>query len=240
MTATQPSSATRTSGLPSLIAVTVRRGLVAGRLYLGIATGLVLLLSIILLRSKAGVFATTFPLELPLFAGLGSMGGIMLFASDRSKGVLEYSIAYGVRPGRLFANILVAAIVLASLVLAAGLAVGLGLYLARGNSITTDLAKSLLLYSVPMTYAGAVFATVAGMVWSSLSTPRMGLNSPAGIAPLLFVAPTILVLVTAEAAPSSEYYYITGGAAAAFVVFAIAMLLASTRWMDRERYLSPM
>lgn len=226
--------------LPSLTAVTVRRGLVAGRLYLAMGTAIVLILSLVLVHARSGVFAVTFPLEVPLFATLGSMGGLMLFASDRAKGVLEYSIAYGVRPGWLFGNILVASIVLASVVLAAALAVGMGAFLAAGGRITTDLENTLLLYTVPMTYAAVVFSTVTGMIWSSLSTPRMGLNSPAGIAPLLAVAPTILVLVVAEASPKSDYYYITGGAAAAFVVAALAMILLSTRWMDPERYLSPM
>jgi hypothetical protein len=238
--ASQPPRVGRPASLPSLTAITIQRGLMAGRLYLALGTGIVLLLSIVLLRAKSGVFPVTFPLEVPLFASLGSMGGIVLFASDRSKGVLEYSIAYGVPPGRLFANVLVVAIALASMILGAALAVGLGLYLALGNTISSDLANTVLLYSIPMTYAGTVFAAVAGMIWSSLSTPRMGLNSPAGIAPFLSVGPTVLVLIVAEAAPKSSYYDITGGASAAFVVLAVAMLLASTRWMDRERYLSPM
>jgi hypothetical protein len=230
----------RSPRLRSLAFVTVRRGLVAGRLYLAFGTGIVLVLSLVLLRSKAGVFAVTFPLEVPLFASLGALGGLMLFSSDRSKGVLEYSIAYGVPPGRLFANVLVATVVLASVVLGAALAVGLGAYLATGGPITSDLENALLLYTVPMTYAGSLFSAVAGMVWSSLSTPRAGMNSPTGIAPILSVAPAILVLYLAEAAPRSDYYYITGGASAAIVALALILLAASSRWMDRERYLSPM
>jgi hypothetical protein len=233
-------AAHRSGALPSLTTTTIRRGLVAGRLYLLLGTALVLILSIVLLRNKAGVFEGTYPLELPLFASLGSMGGLMLFVSDRSKGVLEYSIAYGIAPGRLFGNVLLATVVLASLVLGLGLMAGLGAYLLTGHTLTTDLANALLLYSVPMTYAGATFSAVAGMVWSSLSTPRAGLNSPTGIAPILSVAPPIFVLFVAEAAPKADYYYITSGAAAVFVVAAAALLLASSRWMDRERYLSAM
>ena len=227
-------------GLPSLAAITIRRGILAGRLYLGLATLLVLVLSFVLLHARPGVFATTFPLELPLFASLGATGGIMLFASDRTKGVLEYLIAYGVRPGALFTNILLTTVVLATIVLGAALAVALGAYAALGNPFTIDLEKAILLYSIPMAFAGALFSTIAGMVWSSLSTPRAGLNSPVGIAPLLAVGPTILVLFVAEASPASQYYYVTAGAAGAFLLVVVVLLVGATRLMGRERYLSPM
>jgi hypothetical protein len=226
--------------LPSLVAVTIRRAVVAGRLYLALGTALALLLALVLLRSKNGVFAATFPLELPLFASLGAMGGLMLFVSDRGKGVLEYMIAYGIRPWALFANFLFAAVALATLVLGSALLVGIGAYLAAGNTLTWDLEQSLLLYSIPMTYAGVLFSSVAGMIWSTLSTPRAGLNSPAGVAPLLAVAPPVLVLVIAEAAPRAEYYDITASAAAAFLVVVVVLLVAAGRIMGRERFLSPM
>lgn len=224
---------------PSFLGFTIRRGLVMGRVYLGMGTALSLVLALVLLRARAGVFALTFPLEIPLFAVLGSMGGIMLFSGDRSKGVLEYLIAYGIRPPALFANVLLTATVLATVVLGAALAVGLGAYLALGHAFSTDLENALLLYTVPMTYAGVLFSTVSGMVWSTLSTPRSGLNSPAGIAPLLGVAPPVLVLYVAEASPRSQYYYITAGTAAAFLALALVLLVVATSAMGRERYLSP-
>ena len=189
------SPATAPPRLPSLTAVTLRRGILTGRLYLGIGVFISLILTVILLRSARGslVFVTTFPLELPLFATLGALGGLMLFVSDRSKGVLEYLISYGVRPARLFANCLLTTVGLSTIVLGAGLAVGLGGFLATGNHISSDLANSVLGYTIPMTYASSIFATTAGVIWSTLSSPRAGLNSPVGIAPMIGVAPPLVV-----------------------------------------------
>ncbi len=228
-------------GLPSLTAITFKRGLVAGRLYLGLATLISLILTTVLLHNaKPGVFANTFPLELPLFATLGSMGGIMLFVSDRSKGVLEYLIAYGVRPRSLFLNVLLTAAALSSLVLLCALAVGLSGYLLTGHTLTADLENSILGYTVPMTYASALFATMTGMLWSVLSTPRAGLNSPVGVSPLLGIAPPMLVLILAEAVDKSAYYDITVGASIGFLLVVAGLLLVSTRLMGRERFLSAM
>jgi hypothetical protein len=226
--------------LPSLLALTLRRALVAGKLYFGLGTGIGVLLSLILLRASSAAFSTTFPLELPLFAILGSTGGIMLFASDRSKGVLEYLIAYGVQPWTLFLNVVLVTIMLASIVVVVPLAVGLAGFLATKHVVTMDLENSLLLYTLPMSYAGAVFATVCGMIWSALSTPRMSMNSPVGIAPMLGAGPTVLVIYAAELMPRSDYYYITAGASAALVIAVLTTLALATRLMSRERYLSPM
>ncbi len=232
----------RDARLPNITATTFKRGVLAGRLYLIIGTVVSLILTFSLLRSAHGstVFATTFPLEIPLFASLGAMGGLMVFVSDRSKGVLEYLIAYGIKPSRLFANALLVTIGLSTIVMGLALAVGLGGYVASGNTISTDMADSILGYTIPMTYASSLFAAISGMVWSTLSTPRVGVNSPVGVTPMLGVAPPMVVLVLAESFDKAYYYYVTAGAAAAFLVLVAVLLFASTRLMGRERFLSPM
>jgi hypothetical protein len=236
------SSPASARGLPSLLWVTLRRGFTTGRFYLAIGLLISLVLTVALLRNSHGstVFESTFPLEIPLFASLGAMGGLMLFVGDRSKGVLEYLIAYGVRPRMLFVNCLLVTVALSTLVLGLALAVGLGGYLATGHAISTDLAQAVLGYTIPMTYASSLFAALCGMVWSTLSTPRAGLNSPVGVAPTLGVAPPIIVLILAESVDKSSYYDVTVGAAAGFVVLVLVLLAASARLMRRERFLSPM
>ena len=235
----------RTNGgrtLPSLLSVTLRRGLIAGRAYLVIGIIVSLILTVVLLRTSHGsaVFVATFPLEVPLFATLGALGGMILFVGDRSKGVLEYLISYGVRPRALFVNCLLATVMLSTIVMGTTLIVGLSGYVATGHSISSTLQNSILGYTIPMTYASSLFAATCGVIWSTLSTPRMGLNSPVGVAPLLGVAPPVLVLVIAEGVDKSAYYYVTGGAALGFLVLVAALLVASSRLMSRERYLSPM
>jgi len=229
-------------GAHSLLATTIRRTLTIGRLYILLGVGLSLLLSLVLLAtSRAGtVFSTTYPLELPLFATLGATGGLMTFSSDRTKGVFEYLIAYGISPRSLFVNGLISTAALSGIILALSLAVGLGAAQVRGVALSGDLFTALALYTVPMSFAGALFMSTLGMIWSSLSTPRTGINSPAGIAPLLGIAPTILVLIAAESAPRSEYYYITAGAAVVILAAVLALLIASAHLMGRERFLSPL
>ena len=228
--------------LPSLLFVTLRRGAVAGRLYLIIGVAVSLILTIALLRTAHGAseFVSIFPLEIPLFASLGATGGLMLFLSDRSKGVLEYLISYGVQPRSLFVNNLLVAVALTTIVLGGSLAVGLIGFWAAGNAFPTDLENAILGYTVPMAYASALFATVGGIIWSALSTPRAGMNSPVGLAPMLGIAPPVLVLVVAEGVDKSAYYDVTVGAALGFLALVALLLVASSRLIGRERYLSPM
>ncbi|MCL5678240.1 MAG: hypothetical protein M1442_03115 [Candidatus Thermoplasmatota archaeon] len=228
--------------LPSLTLVTIRRGALAGRFYLAVGVVVSLILTIALLRTARGnaEFVTIFPLEIPLFASLGAMGGLMLFVGDRSKGVLEYFISYGVRPRALFVNSLLVTITLTTIVLGSSLAVGLVGYSVAGNTLSADLENSILGYTIPMAYASALFASIGGIIWSALSTPRMGMNTPVGLAPLLGVAPPILVLIVAEGVDKAAYYYVTLGSALGFFALVVILLVASSRLMDRERYLSPM
>lgn len=221
---------------------TISRTIRIGWLYLAIGIGVSVLLTVELLSVPKArlVFPTTFPLEIPLFAVLASTGGLMTFASDRTKGVLEYLLAYGLNPRMLFTNALLATTALVTIVLGAALSIGIGGALAEGVPVNWALEEPILLYTIPMAYAGALFCSTGGMIWSSLSTPRSGINSPVGIAPLIGVAPTILVLLAAETAPSSDYYYITAGASVAIVAIVVVLLAMSARLMGRERFLSPL
>ncbi|HUZ80072.1 MAG TPA: hypothetical protein VMV28_05595 [Thermoplasmata archaeon] len=230
------------SGIPSLTWTTIHRTLVIGRLYLAIGTGVSLLLTLILVfgAHSSTAFVQTFPLEVPLFAVLGSIGGLMTFTSDRTKGVFEYLIAYGIRPRTLFINGLLSAAALTGLILGFALMVGLGLAAAEGVLLTPDLWKSIVLYTIPMSFAGALFTATVGMIWSSLSSPRTGINSPVGIAPMVGIAPTLLVLIVAETGPSSQFYYVTVGAAAVIIVGVVILLGLSGRLMGRERFVSPL
>jgi hypothetical protein len=228
--------------LPSLLSITLRRGLVAGRAYLAIGILVSLVLTVALLRTanRSTNFVAIFPLELPLFATLGAMGGLMLFVGDRSKGVLEYLISYGIRPRSLFVNCLLTTVMLSTVVMGCALVVGLVGFVATGNSISTNLENSILGYTIPMTYACSLLAVTCGIIWSTLSSPRSGLNSPVGIAPMLGIAPPVIVLVIAEGVDKSAYYYVTVGASVGFLLLVVALLIASSRLMGRERYLSPM
>jgi hypothetical protein len=230
------------TGVPSLVGTTIRRTIVIGRMYLVLGAGFSLLLTVVLIfgARSSSAFATVFPLELPLFAVLGSTGGLMTFASDRTKGVFEYLIAYGIHPRTLFANGLLATAAMSTIVVGLSLLVALGAATAAGVALTPALGKALALYTIPMSYAAALFTSTVGMIWSAFSTPRTGMNSPVGVAPMVGIAPVILVLVVSESVPSSEVYYVTVGAAAALVVAVVGLLSLSAKLMGRERFLSPL
>ena len=221
---------------------TIRRTAVIGWRFLAIGTGLSLFLSLVLLAAgkTSATFLTTFPLELPFFATLGSMGGLMTFTSDRTKGVFEYLIAYGLRPRTLFADGLLATASMSAIILGLSLTVGLGAAISRGVAFTVDFWQTIAFYTVPMSFAGGLFISTVGMIWSSVSTPRTGINSPIGIAPMLGIAPSLLVFIVAEAAPKMYFYYITSGAAVAIIVAVVGLLALSARLMGRERFLSPL
>ncbi|HEV2519971.1 MAG TPA: hypothetical protein VGX00_05045 [Thermoplasmata archaeon] len=229
-------------GTGSLAVTTIRRTLSIGKLYLGLGTGFSLFLALVLLaaRRNGTVFSLTFPLELPLFAALGSTGGLMTFTSDRTKGVFEYLIAYGMPPRSLFLNGLLATAVMAAIVLGLALTVGVGAASASGVSLSTDFVKSVGLYTIPMSFAGALFTSTVGMIWTSISTPRTGINSPVGLAPMVGIGPIILVLIAAESVPASEFYYVTTGAAIAIIAAVVALIAMSSALMGRERFLSPL
>ncbi|MGP8073393.1 MAG: hypothetical protein ACLPZM_09790 [Thermoplasmata archaeon] len=228
--------------VPSMTATTVRRAIAVGWRYLAIGTGVSLVLAVILVvsaRSQTS-FPLVFPVELPLFCVMGSLGGLMTFTSDRTKGVFEYLIAYGVRARSLFLDGLVATAALVAIILALSLGVGLGAAAVKGIPLNEDFLKTVALYTVPMAFAAGLFTSTVGMIWSSVSSPRSGINSPLGLAPTAGIAPTILVLIVADSAPSADFYYITTGAAVTIIAVVVGLLALSARLMGRERFLSPL
>jgi len=230
-------------GVPSLFGNTIRRSFVLGRIYLVFGIGYALLVAILTSFDSPTAFVSALSLFLPVFAVIGSMGGLAVFTGDRLRGVFEYLIAYGVSPRRLFVNVLAAGLVLVTLVLGSSLAFGLGLYLARGHTISFDLAAFLGLYAIPMSYASAAFAGTVGMFWTTLSSPRQGLNGPLGLMPIVGIAPAFLTLIGA-AVVAAEYgasYLLVVTSLAVVILTAVVLLLLSqiSRLLPLERLLSP-
>lgn len=227
---------------PSMTATTIRRAIVIGRrnLLIGTAISLVLALILVVGAHSRSTFSLIFPVELPLFCVMGSLGGLMTFTSDRTKGVFEYLIAYGVRARKLFLDGLAATAALVGIILGLSLGVGIGAAAVTGVSVGGDFVKTVALYTIPMAFAAGLFTSTVGMIWSSVSSPRSGMNSQIGLAPTLGIAPTILVLIAAESAPASDFYYITTGAAVTIILVVVGLLALSARLMGRERFLSPL
>ena len=225
-------------GPPSLLGITIRRSLVAGRVYFVVGLLYVFFLSIALSLSGPSSFGTGFPILLPIFTVLGAIGGLTVFANDRVKGTFEYLLAYGVRPRRIFTDILITSLALVSIELALTLALGLGIYLVLGNALSADLLLGLGLYAIPESYACAALMAMIGAFWTSLSSPRAGINSPLGLAPAFGILPQIVTLVLSGVF-SAYFYDVLVGSVAIVIVVVLILLSLTNRLMPRERLLSP-
>jgi hypothetical protein len=229
----------------SLLSITVQRASVTGRFFLVYGTAISLLLGVLLAYFSGPSFASSYPLFVPIFGVVGSMGGLVVFTSDRTKGVLEYLIAYGYSPRRLFANVLLTTLVLVSIVVGIGVSVSLGVYFAKGHVVTSTLAIGMGVYAVPMTFACAAFASTVGVYWTALSSPRQGINSPVGLIPFIGILPALatvfaVVAITLSGPLSTSTLLLIFGSAMGLVAILVIVLLVSMgRLLRRERFLSP-
>jgi len=226
------------SSRPSLLGMEIRRSFWMGRVFLAVSFAYTLLFQTILILAGSGAFDTTVPLLLPIFSVVGAMGSLSVYSSDRIKGVFEYLMAYGFTPQRLFLDVLLAGLTMVSLVVGVSLAFGVGLYVATGHTVSATLVELLVIYTIPMSYASVAFATTVGMYWTSLSSPRAGMNSPVGIVPFIGIAPSLLTLAALGLvhAPAAA---ILGLAVLLVTVTVVVLLRSIGRLLPRERLLSP-
>jgi hypothetical protein len=233
----------------SLFNTTFRRALSFGKVYVGM--GMVLPLLFVAELSVAGGAATTagvpagpilsqiYPLLMPVFVILGASGALMIFASDKDKGVYEYMLAYGVDVSTIFWSVIAATVGLVSLVLAVSLALTVGvLAFTNAGALSVVFGELVIFYTVPLSFAAAMFMTMSGMMWSQLTTRRPGVNSPVGMAPLLGLAPVLAVLILAVGPGSGHILYVVGAASVAMVLGVAAMASVANSRMQRERFLS--
>jgi len=211
--------------------------MVVGRVSLLVGAGMVVLYSAAF-GYGGPLFVNIGTVVLPIFAVSGGLGGALLFSNDRMKGVLEYLVAYGLSPRRILANALLAGVVQVTLVLGAGVAAGLTTYLLSGYALTLRLPEVLLVYTFPMSYLTSSLTTTVGVFWTSLSSPRAGLNSPIGVLPLIGVLPTAALLIVALTLGSYATQILLGGELIIFVVL-LSLLVRTDRLMPPERLLSP-
>jgi len=175
---------------------------------------------------------------------MAAVGALTVFTSDRTKGVLEYLMAYGVSPRRLFANFLVAALAAISIVVVIAIGVGVGAYLAVGNHVSTSLLLLLVGYAIPMSYVSGSFAITVGMYWSALSSPREGIGTTIGLAPIFGILPPVATLVLigvfgATTGITTNGFLLVTGAALALIGLIVLYLLANLgHLLRRERLLS--
>jgi hypothetical protein len=229
--------------LPSMLSTTIRRSIVFGRLFIVGGMAYVIVLTLVEAYSSQADLDSATPLLLPIFGVLGSMGALTAFTNDRVKGVFEYLVAYGVRPRTIFANSLIASLVVTTLTLGVGVAFVLGASLLFFGTVSWSLTEFLAIYSVPMCYASAGFASQVGMYFTAFSSPRGGISSPIGIIPLVGIAPSLLTLIAvgivAAEFGTSAIYLLMAIAVVIVVAISLALLALVGRLLRLERLLSP-
>ena len=227
---------------PSLLRITIRRAIVTGRTYLIAGIIATLAYGLIFAATSGQAFSEAFPLLLPVFGVTGGLGSLLVFTNDRIKGVLEYLMAYGVSPRRVFVNFLLASLALTTIVVAVTVPTALGIFLVRGNHITAALVELLGLYGVPMAYASVAFTSSLGIFWTSLSSPRTGMNSPLGVLPIIGIAPslaTLFIALTLKATTAVPFLAVTGASVGLVAAVVVVLLMFMGRLLPRERLLSP-
>jgi hypothetical protein len=231
----------------SLAKVNFKRAANFGKIYLIIAIVISVIISVELFSvsnikvTGAGARPTILSdlpaLILPLFPVIGSYGSLMIFVSDKDRGVYEYLIAYGVNPSRIFWSIVLATIGLVSIVLAISISADVGVTLVSGE-LSATYAELLAFYVIPISYAVAIFMTMAGMIWSSLAVRRTGINSPVGVISIIGIVPILVILpISVLVGPSYFIIFVAAVAIALYAVVGIMIRVANTR-MVRERFLS--
>ncbi len=229
----------------SLLGITVRRSFTTGRFYLGYAIVMSLIFAIVMGLAGGASVDYVVPFLLPIFAVVGSMGGLTVFTNDRLKGVLEYLMAYGISPRRLFVDVLLASLVMVTTVLAIAMGAGVGFLLVRKHGVALEFALLLALYTLPMSYASTAFSATIGMFWTSLSSPRTAINSPIGLAPLVGILPAMVTFIALIGlsltghTSVTDFVLVAGGAVAALALVVILLLSMIGRLLRRERLLSP-
>ncbi len=177
-------------------------------------------------------------LSIPLGALIGSLGGLMIFASDKAKGVYEYLIAYGVNVSSIFWSIVLATTGLVSIILVISVSMVVGVLVALGVPITYSFIELLIFYVIPMSYTSTMFMSMAGMIWTSLTTRRAGLNSPVGAAPILGIVPMLVVVFLSSKVGPGNFILLAGSVSIALLISVGSMVAVSGRKMVRERFLS--
>ncbi|MGI0091584.1 MAG: YhfC family glutamic-type intramembrane protease [Nitrososphaerales archaeon] len=184
------------------------------------------------------VIISVYPIISPLFAVIGSLGALMIFASDKAKGVYEYLIAYGVNTSSIFWSIILSAVGMATIVLAVSLPVVTGILIALNGSVPSEFIELVLIYTIPLAYAVTMFTAIIGMVWSSLTTRRAGVNSPVGLAPVFGIVPIVIVLLVSESIPPRYLTLLVGVVALALVLLVTVLISVSSKKMVKERFIS--
>ncbi len=242
----QPDQNSVSSKQSSFTLTNFKRSISYGKVYLimGIALPVALLILFSFLGKSnprsATYLTSVVPMIIPVFAVLASLGALMIFVSDKVKGVYEYLIAYGVNTSIIFWSIVISSIGLVGIMLIITIPVSLITVTILLSTIPDLYFQLIFFYTIPLSIASTMFMTMVGMIWSSLSTRRAALNSPVGLAPIFGIVPNIVVLVTSEIFASQDPTILlsfVSGVSVIVIIVVFSLIAIAGKKMTRERFL---
>ncbi len=181
-------------------------------------------------------FATALPLvsvALQVFAAiLFATPVLLLYVYDKNNGVLEYFLSLGMTQGDIYRQYLKAALILSAAIVGLEVVIDLVAGLAVGTSGLLLLEVTGLLVAIAL--PAVSFGTLVMMSFSSLQKQRVGSNQPLGMAIGVFtVLPAYVVPLVAPSLAVTFDSLLAG----LIVVLSLAMYLASSRLISREKLL---
>lgn len=188
--------------------------------------------------------ATFFPFLMPLFAVISSIMAPALYSEDRTNGFYEFilsSTSMGTRD--IFWSIVLTAFLSSLIALAIIVFAVTVVFMLLNGSVPLSFARILGLYTVPITIIAAFISASIAFASEALTKKVSFVNSPAGMAPIIGVAVTLIPILISRTLftgtfQMSELYRILAIYIAAALLLLIGIFTLTTRRMVRERFLS--
>ncbi len=240
--------------MTDFILMHLRRSLLSGRAYLILGLAMPLLVILLLYftgRSVEGgklgfpssvgggavIVALMAPAVIPLATVIGSFSPLLLFVNDRSRGVHEYLLAFGKKPGDIFSALLVSVIVISAILVIVPITAVMVMLYISGPLLLSGFLLETAVYVVPMGFIVPLFISGIAAMWVSLTKRTQFVNSPIGIAPLFGLAPIMLVLMINEFVGPANRVILTGVITVLMTVATVAIFILASRLLSGERFI---
>lgn len=183
------------------------------------------------------------PLFIPILASIIGSLPLVIFLSDKARGVYEYLMAYEFDLVQIYLAFIVASMIAVLMfVLPAVVVVLLSAHLMN-IAVSSLLVEMILVYTIPYSVLVTVIVILMSLTWSALAQKRQFVNSPTGIAPLIGSAPTFVLLfisIFGSASgdiPVSNIITYSGILSVFIALLLVVMVFVSIKKMARERFL---
>ena len=188
-------------------------------------------------KASAALLFLLLPTMIPLAAVIGCFSPLLLFVNDRSRGVYEYLLAFGKRPGDIFSGLVVSVLAICGILLAVPIVLGTFLFAVDGPVLLPAFALEVAVYSVPMGLLAPLLVTGIAALWVSLTKRIQFVNSPIGIAPMFGMLPVLVVFIASEFVGAGNILLLTAVVSGLTAVVTAAIYVLASRLLGGERFI---